>query len=113
MLDLQADFLPMVLFVLLNDIFQSKKADSLNYSFFKTFLFKNVYIPDKSLALLCYVTKVLSLPANTEDSAITQTGNALKCRVTEYRWYLYIVVFLAKNKICYLFTSLLCIYVMF
>lgn len=76
-------FLPMVLFVVLNDIFQSKKAESLNYSFFKTFLLKNVYIPEKSLGLLCHITQVLSLPANTENSAITQTGNALKCRVIE------------------------------
>ena len=51
----------MVLFVVLNDIFQSKKAESLNYSFFKTFLLKTVYIPEKSLGLLCHITQVLSL----------------------------------------------------
>ena len=58
-------------------ISMSNKGAPLNFSLFKTFLFKNVYISGISLGLLCHVIK-LYLASHIEDSIVIYIGNELK-----------------------------------
>lgn len=58
----------------------SNKGVPLNFSFFRSFLFKNVYISGISLGLLCHVIKQY-LPSHIEDSVFIYIPNPLKILV--------------------------------